>query len=273
MATATLTAISPPRKRGRRLVTKGKGGDDPLSTLRSLYPTAARAFLRRDVLLTQSLIDTAFTILHANPVTSTPIDAYTSHRRKWDLLRITLETTLYSSLDSGVVPASSANTAHANGGTEALDGLPAHLRSNLGLPASSLLGTLRSRSIRLYTPASPSAQTTLPSQIVVALAFAALKLNCPDFARNLVEEWLARTNQDEVTFSGQVDSSASNASPSSPELSSKEGYERVLDTYCLHVLPRLGDWEYAFEFLQYETELGDDKRKVSYSHLRASHRS
>ena len=42
----------------------------------------------------------------------------------------------------------------------------------------------------------------------------------------------------------------------------KEGYEKVVDLFCLHVLPRLHDWEYAREFLEYESELPDQSRQV-----------
>lgn len=250
MATTTITTTSPAKKRGKRLLA-AKGADqadDPLATLRTLYPTAARAFLRRDVLLTQSLIDAAFAILDAHPLASTAPDAYASHRRKWDLLRITLETTLYDA------------PPDTRGSTAALDSLPAQLRSNLLLPAPSLLGTLHARSVRLYAPASSStsAPAVLPSQILVALAFAALKLNCAEVARNMVEDWLARRSEGEVTLSVDGDATLHH----SPEASGKADYERVLDAYCLHVLPRLGEWEYAMEFLQYETELREDKRKV-----------
>lgn len=41
-----------------------------------------------------------------------------------------------------------------------------------------------------------------------------------------------------------------------------DGYAKVVDVYCLHVLPRLAEWEYAMEFLKYEVDLLPDMRSV-----------
>ena len=48
-----------------------------------------------------------------------------------------------------------------------------------------------------------------------------------------------------------------------PRKEEREGYAKVLELYCLHILPRLEDWDYAEDFLQYERELAPDTRKVS----------
>ena len=42
----------------------------------------------------------------------------------------------------------------------------------------------------------------------------------------------------------------------------REGYENVLDVYCTNVLPALEEWDYAKDFLQYETELDASRREV-----------
>ena len=60
----------------------------------------------------------------------------------------------------------------------------------------------------------------------------------------MIENWLARRGQREE----------------SPE--DEESYEKVLETYCLHVLPRLGQWDFAKEYLRCETELAPDCREV-----------
>ncbi|KAI9449110.1 hypothetical protein BJY52DRAFT_272582 [Lactarius psammicola] len=39
-------------------------------------------------------------------------------------------------------------------------------------------------------------------------------------------------------------------------------YEEVLDVYCLSILPAVGDWAYARQFLQYETELPAESGEV-----------
>jgi len=41
--------------------------------------------------------------------------------------------------------------------------------------------------------------------------------------------------------------------------------------YCLQVLPRLGEWDYAMEFLKYEPELSHEKKKQMYTFLKTLH--
>jgi hypothetical protein len=60
----------------------------------------------------------------------------------------------------------------------------------------------------------------------------------------MIEDWLERRGQREE--------------PPNDE----DGYEKILETYCLHVLPLLGQWDYATEYLRYETELASHSREV-----------
>ncbi|KAF9520867.1 hypothetical protein BS47DRAFT_1335539 [Hydnum rufescens UP504] len=214
MATTTLTKTTTKKK------LKRIRSQDPLATLKPLYPPAARAFLRREVGVTQNLIDAAFLILTANPP-NISADPLAVPRRKWDLLRITLETTLYSS-DGG-----------------------------LNLPPSEFIQTLYTRSIRLYTPTStpdtPPSSAYLPLQILIALVFASLKLDCPEVGKNMVEHWL--NHRDDVS----------------------NLLNRLIDVYCLQILPRLGEWDYAMEFLKYEPELSHEKKKQMYTLLKTLH--
>lgn len=39
-------------------------------------------------------------------------------------------------------------------------------------------------------------------------------------------------------------------------------YERIVDVYLLHILPRLGLWDDAFEFLKYEAEMRPEVKEV-----------
>ncbi|TFK49653.1 hypothetical protein OE88DRAFT_1702466 [Heliocybe sulcata] len=204
-------------------------GGSPAAALRSLYPRAAKAFLQRNFTLTHDLITTAFDVL--SPPTYRPFDELDAHRRKWDLLRITLETTLYASPPP----------------PEELESLPPALRSNLILSPHSLVAALHTRSLRLYTPTIPAQKPNpafTPSQILLTLVLSSLKLECPDIGRGMIEEWLSRR--------GQVDQ---------PKTEGENGYERVLELYCLHALPRLKEWDYAREFLRYEGELPRERRE------------
>ncbi|KAG2045168.1 hypothetical protein BDR03DRAFT_938073, partial [Suillus americanus] len=53
--------------------------------------------------------------------------------------------------------------------------------------------------------------------------------------------------------------------------STGEPYHKVLELYCLHVLPRLGEWEYVKEFLSYENELSSDEKRELHLALEAQH--
>jgi hypothetical protein len=66
----------------------------------------------------------------------------------------------------------------------------------------------------------------------------------------MVEDWLARREP------RYLSNGYSDAEPDGDE------YEKVLELYCLHILPRLEQWDYAKEFLQYEGELLVDRREV-----------
>ncbi|KAI0635605.1 hypothetical protein C8Q77DRAFT_1052832 [Trametes polyzona] len=238
MPTATATATSP----ASVLSLKAASGSQSTSTsstaatLRSLYPRAARAFLQRDVALTHSLLTSAFAILGSPASVASVNDALASQRRKWDILRVTFETTLYSS------PPSAHEPEH----------LPPALRANLMLSAEPFLAALHNRSLLLFTPAdSPQKPSSafLPAQILVTLVLASLKLDCNDVGRSMIEDWLTKHGQEDV--------------PADPK-----GYAKVLELYCLHVLPRLQDWEYAEDFLTYERELPSDVRQQYAASLR-----
>ena len=111
------------------------------ATLRPLYVRAVRAFLHRDIVLTHSLLTSAFALI-TPPLTGSP-DSLSEHRRKWDVLRITLDVTVYTTppADAAIIPAA--------------------LRSNALLSGAALVASLHSRSIRLFAP--PDAPTPNPA--------------------------------------------------------------------------------------------------------------
>ena len=61
----------------------------------------------------------------------------------------------------------------------------------------------------------------------------------------MIEDWLARKNP-EILSSGE----------------GRLGYIKILELYCLHILPRLEEWDFAQDFLQYERELDAEMRQV-----------
>lgn len=173
--------------------------------------------MQRDLAQTQSLVDAAFKLL--KPPTASAIDGFTSQRRKWDILRITLGTTIYGS--PPISPTSSK---------------PLKREKELLYSPTEFVESLRDRSLRLFTPATHKPTSTfVPPQIVLLLAVSAVKLDTLQLARETVEDWLARRTEET-----QMEA---------------EAYEKIVEVYCLHVLSRLGLWEDAREFLNYESEL------------------
>ena len=97
MPTATATTTTTPSVATLKTFPTAQPASSAAATLRSLYPRAARAFLQRDVALTHSLLTSAFSLISPPASLAAANDALSSHRRKWDILRITFETTLYAS--------------------------------------------------------------------------------------------------------------------------------------------------------------------------------
>ncbi|KAI0822501.1 hypothetical protein BC628DRAFT_1327051 [Trametes gibbosa] len=228
MPTATTTTTSPSSILSLK-ASHSSSLSSTAATLRSLYPRAARAFLQRDVALTHSLLTSAFSLISSPASVASVNDALASQRRKWDILRVTFETTLFSSPPSAHDP----------------ELLPPALRANLMLSPEPFIAALHNRSLLLFTPIdSPQKPSSafLPAQILVTLVLASLKIDCNDVGRSIIEDWLARHGQEDV-----------------PDDS--KGYAKVLELYCLHVLPRLQDWDYAEDFLTYERELPLDVRQ------------
>ncbi|KAF8805431.1 hypothetical protein BYT27DRAFT_7169561 [Phlegmacium glaucopus] len=202
------------------------------AALRSLYNRAARAFVLRDITLTYSLLQSAFALL--NPPNAVP-DSLSDHRRKWDILRITFESTVYTSPPSSTVS------------------LPETLRTNLMESPQALATSIYSRSLALFTPSNGGLSKTvlnpayLPYQVLSTLVYCTLKIDAPDIGRVVIEDWLARR---EPHYSLDP--------PAEPE---GDGYEKTLELYTLHILPKLEQWEYAKEFLEYESELPSQRRE------------
>ncbi|KAF8631371.1 hypothetical protein AX15_002427 [Amanita polypyramis BW_CC] len=212
------------------------------ATLRSLYSRTTRAFVHRDIGLTYSLLHSAFSVLHPPALYPDPL---AECRRKWDILRITFETVVYLS-----PPAPQK-------------ALPDELRKMLLESPPAFLKSMYTRSLVLFTPTDGPTQkgavnvAYLPVQVLLTLVYSSVKVNSHDSGRYIIEEWLAR--RDPLL---PVDSAAV------PE---GDGYERVLELYCLHILPNLEQWDYAREFLEYETELPDAVREKFKSNLCALH--
>ncbi|EIN09962.1 hypothetical protein PUNSTDRAFT_66832 [Punctularia strigosozonata HHB-11173 SS5] len=227
---STTTTMSPASSSSIAVKASSSPETSTEATLRSLYNRAAKAFLHRDVALTHSLLSSAFSILSPPSSYSDSLDPY---RKKWDILRITLETTIY------VAP------PHVLGNEPRT--LPSPLRANLMLSAPALVSQLYHRSVQLFTPAQAVSPNPgfLPAQILLTLVLSALKLSCADGGRTMAEDWLSRRVE--------VDTTASD----------EEGYRKVVEIYVLEILPRLEQWGYAREFLAWQRELSPEVKQAS----------
>ncbi|KAF7315230.1 hypothetical protein MIND_00037400 [Mycena indigotica] len=222
MPTATSTVTIQPK------TLKPISSSVPLTTLHTLYNRAARAFLHREIPVVHSLLLSAFALLQP-PEQVDQADDYSAYRSKWDLLRITLETTVFT--------------------TPTSNDLPDSLRELVTLTPHSLLTTAYQRSLHLFTPRTLAPKALyIPSSVILTLVYSSLKLEAPDAGRVVVEDWLATR--------------AYSSSPSTVDTDEEKGnYRKVVEAYCLHVLPKLEQWDYAKEFLDYECELTQDARK------------
>ncbi|KAJ7502875.1 hypothetical protein B0H11DRAFT_1712242 [Mycena galericulata] len=201
---------------------KGATSGSSVATLQTLYHRAARAFLLREVALVDSLLESAFGLLP--PPEGDSGDSLGPYRSKWDLLRITLETTVYAA------PATAE--------------LPGSLRTLLGQPPHALITAAYHRSLALFTPRTePQKAAYIPSPVILTLVYSSLKLDAPDAGRAVLEDWLATRQY-------------------SPAPDEHTNYRKAVEAYCLYVLPKLEQWEYAREFLDYESELPSDAREV-----------
>ncbi|KAK0204973.1 hypothetical protein DFS33DRAFT_1382871 [Desarmillaria ectypa] len=207
----------------------------PSATLSALIDRAGRAFVNHDHYLSQSLVDSAFTLL-PSPL-SLP-DALDDHRKTWDIFRITLEAHVYAS-------------------SSAAEGVPEYLKEVMLQSPHALMTRMYQRSLTLFTPADGSSKSVaianvvyIPPSVINTLVYASLKVNCPDVGRVIIEEWLAHRH-------GCLSSNHTH----------HDAYKKILAIYCLQILPALEQCDYAKEFLDYESELSPRSREYLRSSL------
>ncbi|CEQ41580.1 SPOSA6832_03335 [Sporobolomyces salmonicolor] len=247
-----------------------------LAAARKHYNAATRSFLVRDYPATASSLQDALSALP--PVApdawfraleqSGPRPAEIDLKRRCDILQITFLATVRSS-------------------ASALSPAP-HLSSLLQLPPAALIKALWSSALQSSASSSePSASEPgeiLPSpraaflhpSIAIALTLAALKVDEPRLARSVAEAWLGSAGAEvervvweasqaidwatELPLDG-VGASGGNLSSSSvlggkdkDKPDSKKtlvgAWIKLLDLLVLHVLPKLGEWEAAGDFVR-----------------------
>jgi hypothetical protein len=157
--------------------------------LEKIYNRAARAFLNRNVTLTHELLETGFKSLQTVPFNA-------SISRKWDILRITFDTMLYTSPPTPSI------------------GIPS-LNDMLSKTPQGFVDDMYNRSLELFR--EPEGNASLPSHVLSALVYSSLKTDAPDVGRRMVEDWLAGRADSENLSSSWMSSSSSS--------STQDGYD------------------------------------------------
>ena len=101
--------------------------------------------------------------------------------------------------------------------------LPEYLPASLSGTPHTLVTNFYKCSLSLCIALGLNA--THPSQVLATLVLASLTLECPDFARIMIDDWLDRRK---LSLRAVDDGTEP-----------KGGYVKIIDLYCLRVLPRL----------------------------------
>ncbi|GAA95215.1 uncharacterized protein L969DRAFT_92521 [Mixia osmundae IAM 14324] len=176
--------------------------------LRSLYRSAAQAFVLKDHAVTLDALTEAYVILDdasASPVGSQ--DWTAAHRRKFEILRITFLATLLADVLNSDASLPGSVSAHAwikplyalvtAKGKTAVRTTP-----DKNEQADKIVYALYSHALATFSPSHtrdtldtsmPIATAdvgAVPPSVIVATSLGALKLNAPLAARNIIEAWL-----------------------------------------------------------------------------------
>lgn len=242
------------------------------SSVKQLYRSAGKAFVLRDFESTGVLLDQAFRASEALAKESSEgwlqrlmsgeeeEEESEEVRRKLEILRITFFAT---------VRGSSADASSLFAST------PRSIAQVLELETDKMLELLweeQSGEKGVGISTSVGGGKVHPS-IVIALVLAALKMNAPRSARSIAEAWFEASNGEEIDTllfdtarSSLVDltvdftieeSSMSNSVVILPGGQTKVGrakllgsWMRLMDLLTLFVLPKLGEWEAAQDFVR-----------------------
>lgn len=241
-----------------------------LAQLRSLYSNAARAFLLRDYSTTAAFLEDGESVEGGDRtawITALVEGSESMEQlelmRKLEILRITFIATVY---DSTVVSEEQAQ------GSRSVNAL-------LTLPPTLLIAQLWAQAIG-QPPSSPLSGDIFPSaeaatlhpSIAIALTLAALKLNVPRSAKAVASSWFSSISEpldnllyttsatiDVVALFG-IEESGMSMSTSGlretlpPRKAVVGSWLRLLDLLTLHVLPKLGEWEEAEDFVRAQKE-------------------
>lgn len=242
--------------------------------LKTIYNQAGKSFVLKDFGTTAALLHDALPYTHSTSQSDwinrleepgeTMVEEDADLMRKLEILRITFFATVRSA-------------------SEPLLSSPESIADFLDLPVPELIAALWSTSIQQpHEPnnidifPSPAAASLHPS-IATALVLAALKLGSPRSARAIAESFFCSTSSqfdeilfhtaaspsvdfttmfrlDEMTMSHSiVQGGAGVKERLDPKVTIVGNWIRLMDLLTLHVLPQLGEWEAAGDFLRLQS--------------------
>jgi hypothetical protein len=243
------------------------------------YREAARSFLNADFTSALRAIDAALAALPSPLSLPSWIDqlseeatgtstAASDQRRKVVILFVTLVATCRATLDRDL-PVSARQTPL--------------LGPYIPLKPDAVVAKLFDGAVGRFAPSPPppSEPSPLPSpeaaylppSVIVALALGALKLQAPRAAKAVCEAWLGSLDEraestlevegDALDAAGtptasltasalslSVTSTPNTESTGSPKRDALQSYERILELYALHILPAMGAWDEAEEWVK-----------------------
>ncbi|CAG8503892.1 14250_t:CDS:2 [Acaulospora morrowiae] len=89
----------------------------------------------------------------------------------------------------------------------------------------------------------------IPGEIIIACTLLCLHQNCPKFACQVIEDWYCSLPKSTIVHLNQDDSML-------------KCYEKVVQLYVLHVLPKLKEWDKASSFLAVDQIIDKEHKKV-----------
>jgi len=221
---------------------------------RSLYTRATTAFVKKEFLLAYEIVEDGTGLLSrfgpprggrsASGDSGENQDELGQGRddvewsTKWDILRLTIEALLYSE------PTLVHPQTHAKG--KGKGRIPSGLEELLvSHSPSSLLEKMYSRSLDLFGGAG-----LVPPSVALTLVMAGLKVASPESSRVIAEEWFAAHEHGAV------------------EEPSSTGYRKMVRVYGERILPLLGEWDGAFEWVEGSAVLDGAEKEALMERLR-----
>ncbi|KAF9178829.1 hypothetical protein BGZ51_007340 [Haplosporangium sp. Z 767] len=99
-------------------------------------------------------------------------------------------------------------------------------------------------------------------QVVVPLALLCINQKLFTLARQIVEAYLATIPEGMMIHLETAAGVAMTPGGGSSKDPLMTNYERLVELYLIHVLAKLGEWDYATDFLQYNSVLSDTSKKT-----------